>query len=42
MMSSGSDFLAGVSVDLQVPNPVAGVPVDLIETDLLGFRRGWK
>ena len=34
------DFLAGVGVDLGVFDPVAGFPVELVERDLLGFRRG--
>ena len=35
------DFLAGVGVDLGVFDAVAGLPVELIERDLLGFRGGW-
>ena len=34
------DFLAGVGVDLGVFDAMAGLPVELIERDLFGFRRG--
>jgi hypothetical protein len=34
------DFLAGVGIDLGVLDAVAGLPVELVEADLLGFRRG--
>ena len=34
------DLLAGVGVDLGVLDAVAGLPVELVERDLLGFRRG--
>jgi hypothetical protein len=36
----GLDFLAGVGVDLQIFDPVSGLLVDLVETDLVGLRRG--
>jgi hypothetical protein len=36
----GGDFLAGIGVDLHVFDAVAGVPVDLVEADLLGLGRG--
>jgi len=36
------DFLAGIGVDLGVFDAVASLPVELIERDLLGFRRGWS
>jgi hypothetical protein len=32
------DFLARIGIDLEVAYPVAGFPVDLVETDFLGFR----
>ena len=34
------DLLAGVGVDLGVLDAVAGLPVELVERDLFGFRRG--
>ena len=34
------DLLAGVGVDLGVLDAVAGLPVELVEGDLFGFRRG--
>src|SRR5260370_22214407 len=33
-------LLAGVGVDLGILDAVAGLPVELIEGDLFGFRRG--
>ena len=35
----GSDFLAGVGIDLGVFDAVAGLAVDLIEADLFAIRR---
>ena len=34
------DLLAGVGVHLGVLDAVAGLPVELVERDLFGFRRG--
>jgi hypothetical protein len=38
----GLDFLARVRVHLHVLDAVAGIPVDLVETDLLGLGRARK
>ena len=35
-----SSFLACVGVDLGVLDAVAGLPIELVERDLFGFRRG--
>jgi hypothetical protein len=32
------DFLAGVGIDLQILDPMAGLPVELVERDLLRLR----
>jgi hypothetical protein len=32
------NFFAGLGIDLEIANPVAGVLIDLVETDLFGFR----
>jgi hypothetical protein len=35
------DLVAGVGVHLHVLDAVAGLPVELVEADLLAFRGGW-
>jgi hypothetical protein len=35
-------LFARVGIYLEVPNPVSGLLIDLVETDLVGFRSGRK